>query len=301
MPPDLSVVIASHDAAGVIAQCLQALARQSGQPGVEVIVADSSRDGTDTIVMDRFPDVRLLHFESALNVPELRGKGIALTRGRIVAILDPYSIAAEDWAASTIAAHAKVPNLVIGGSVDKDPSSDGGLLAWALYFNEYGMFMSPGARGPVSIVPGSNVSYKRSHLFDGQRARYEVFWKTFANSQAQADGSPLWLEPAIRVGLNKPIPFGDFLRTRYFHGRCYAAMRVEGASWPIRCLRALSTPLVPFLLYARWTRVIWPKRQRRLSYLLTLPLQLALFSVWAFGELCGSLFGRGNACRRLFY
>ena len=78
-------------------------------------------------------------------------------------------------------------------------------------------------------------------------------------------------------------------------------MRVDGVAWPTRVLRALSTPLVPIVLCARWGRVIWPKRRHRLMFLQTLPLQMALFSVWAYGELCGYLFGRGTACRRLFY
>lgn len=299
--PKLSVVIASHDAAGVIALCLQALSRQCAAPHAEVIVADSSSDGTDAIVAKEFPAVRLLHFDAPLTVPELRGKGIAASRGRTIAILDPYSIAAEDWAQNTIATHERVPNAVIGGSVDKHPDSHSGLLSWTMYFNEYGMFMPPVASGPVPIVPGSNVSYKRSLLFDGDQPRHTVFWKTFVNLQAEAGGSPLWLEPAVRVALHKPIPFSDYLHTRFFHGRCFAAMRVEGASWHHRALRALSTPLVPFVLCARWSRVIWRKRRERLKFVCTLPLQLTLFGIWSLGELCGYLFGRGGACRRLFY
>lgn len=299
--PELSIVIAAHDAAAVIAPCLRALAIQSGQHLVEVIVADSSDDGTDRIVSDGFPSVRLLHFEAPLTVPELRGKGIAIARGGIVAILDPYSIVAEDWAACLISVHAKVSNVVIGGSVDKHPDSPPGLLGWALYFNEYGMFMNPVARGPVGIVPGSNVSYKRSHLFDGERARHGVFWKTFVNAEAGRPGQALWLAPEVRVLLLKPIPFADFLRTRFFHGRCYAAMRVEGQALPARWLRAASTPLVPVVLLWRWSRAIWPKRRHRRAYIQTLPLQLALFGVWAFGEFVGYLLGAGTSCRRLFY
>lgn len=299
--PDLSVVIAAHNASAVMEQCLLALASQSGGHLAEIIVADSSDDGTAQLVSREFPAVRLLHFESALTIPELRGKGIAISRGRIVAILDPYSIAAKDWATSVISAHAKVPNVVIGGSVDKHPDSPGGLLGWALYFNEYGMFMTPVARGPAGIVPGSNVSYKRSHLFDGPRARHAVFWKTFVNAEAADSGHSLWLEPDVRVSLNKPVPFRDFLRTRFFHGRCYAAMRVESRAWPIRWLHAASTPLVPFVLFVRWSRVIWPKGRHRLTYIRTVPLQMALFAVWALGELVGYLFGAGSSCRRLFY
>jgi hypothetical protein len=170
-----------------------------------------------------------------------------------------------------------------------------------VYFNEYGMFMPPVVEGAASIVPGSNVSYKRRALFDGERPRYPVFWKTFANWDAASAGSPLWLQPQIRVALNKPIPLGDYFRTRFHHGRCFAAMRVEQAPWPLRGLRALTTPVVPLLLCWRWSRVILRKPQRRARYVATLPMQLALFAMWSVGELAGYLFGRGRSCRRLFY
>lgn len=294
-------MIASHNAVRVIGRCLEALCAQEGATQLEILVADSSDDGTEQLVRERFPQVRLLHFAAALTVPELRAKAIEIAQGAVIAILDPYSIAAHDWAVATVASHQRRANPVIGGSVDKDPAMGSGLFAWALYFNEYGLFMPPVAQGSVAIVPGSNVSYKRAMLFDGPKARHAVFWKTFVNQQAEDAGQALWLEPDIRIGLDKPIPFADYLLTRFFHGRCYAAMRVADRGWANRWLRAASTPLVPLLLCARWTRAIWPKRRERLRYLMTLPLQLALFSVWAAGEMCGYLFGCGGSCRRLFY
>jgi hypothetical protein len=78
-------------------------------------------------------------------------------------------------------------------------------------------------------------------------------------------------------------------------------MRVDGAVWSVRLLRALTTPAVPLLLLGRWSRVILAKRRRTGLYLVTLPLQLALFSMWAAGECAGYLFGAGSSCRRLFY
>ena len=80
---------------------------------------------------------------------------------------------------------------MIGGSVDKHCDTGHGLFAWALYFNEYGLFMPPVVSGPAAIVPGSNVSYKRALLFDGPKARYAVFWKTFVNQDAEASGRDL--------------------------------------------------------------------------------------------------------------
>lgn len=297
----LSVVIASHDALPVIDVCLGALEPQCRERGVEVIVADSSSDGTAARIAGRFPWVRLLTHDPSVTVPALRGRGIAHARGRIIGILDPYSVAAPDWVACAVECHARLPHAVIGGAVGLYRAHMCPDDAWTLFLNEYGLFMPPVIRGETWIVPGSNVTYKREALFDGATPRYPVFWKTFANWDIERHGSPLWLEPDLRVELNKPIPLTDYRRTRYHHGRCFAAMRVEGASAGVRVGRMLSTPLVPFLLLWRWTRGFWPKGCHRARFIRTLPAQLSLFAVWARGEACGYLFGAGDSCEQLFY
>lgn len=297
----LSVVIAAHNACAVIEACLLALEPQALTVPLEVIVADSSTDGTAELVRRRFPWVRLMHFERPLAVPALRGRGIGTARGTIVAILDPYSVAAADWAECVLNAHARRDNLVIGGSVDLYHPHSCSWATWAVYLNEYGLFMPPVVQGKTWIVPGSNLSYKRAALFDGSAPRYPVFWKTYVNWEIERAGSALWLDPDIRVELNKPIAFGDFLRTRYHHGRCFAGMRLENASTATRVLRAGSTVLIPMLQLWRWSRGFWTKRRRRWQFVLTLPAQAALFTVWAWGEACGYLRGSGRCCEQLYY
>ena len=299
--PRLSVVIAAHNAEAVIDTCLSALEPQCCSSTVEVIVADSSTDGTTDAIATRFPWVRLLHFSDPLTLPHLRGRGIAISRGEIIAIIDPYSVAAPDWAERVCAAHAAVPNLAIGGAVGLHRAETQSWRAWTIYFNEYGLFMPPIRTGPTWIVPGSNVAYKRAALFDGPVPRYPVFWKTFVNWEIEQSGSALWLADDVLVELNKPIPFSDFLHTRYFHGRCFAGMRLNGAGPGTRIVRAASTLVVPLLLASRWTRGFWPKRRYRVRFVLTLPAQLALFAVWAWGEACGYLRGSGRSCEHLFY
>jgi len=300
-PIRLSVVIGSHNTSQVIVECLSALERQADLAAMEIIVADSSSDGTDELIRRRFPSVRLLHFEEPLGVPQLRGRGIAAAHGAIVAILDPYSVADDNWSSEILRAHDTRPNAVIGGTVDLYRAGEQSLAAWTLYINEYGMFMSPVRGGDAWIVPGSNVAYKREVLFDGDTPRQKVFWKTFVNWKVEEGGSALWLEPRIRVALNKPIPLSDYFRTRFWHGRCFAGLRVSQTGWPHRLLRAASTPLIPFLLCYRWGRVFWPKGPRRGMFLLTLPMQLVLFGAWAVGELQGYLFGAGDTCGKLYY
>lgn len=298
--PALSVVIATHNASAVIAECLAALMAQRTAV-VEIIAADSSTDGTDRIVRERFPTVTLLHFDEALSLPRLRARGIQAARGEVVAILDPYSIADRGWSEAVIAEHRSRPNVVIGGTVDLDGPKTQGYRAWAQYINEYGMFMPPMPEGALELLAGSNVSYKRAALMDGVALEDDEFWKTFVNERVDAGGSALWLAPEVRIALKKPIPFDDFFRTRFDHGRCYAGMRVAGKSWRERWFRAATAPLLPFILLWRTGSRYWSKGRHRDKLVLTLPLQLLLFGNWALGELIGYLFGPGTCCKRLFY
>jgi glycosyltransferase involved in cell wall biosynthesis len=297
----VSVVISVHNAVSVINECLAALQEQIPANPVEIIVADSSTDGTDLLIRDRFPDVKLLHFEEPLTLAQLRGQGIAIATGDIIAILDPYSIVDRHWLSALIQVHQERPNLIIGGAVDLFAADRQNLLAWAIYINEYGMFMSPTEAGEMEILPGSNISYKRSVLFDGDVPKQTEFWKTFVNSDVEKAGSGLWQAPAMIVRLHKPIAFWDFFRSRFDHGRCFAGMRALDLSPGERGLRALTAPLLPIVLLWRWGSRYWRKNHDRTKFLLTLPLQLLLFGNWAWGECIGYCFGTGQSCRRLFY
>lgn len=290
-----SVILAVHDAGRSIARCLEALSRQEGIEDTEVIAASNSTDETDAII-GRFAFVRCLRLDDGLTVPELRGRAIATARGRIIAVIDPYSIVQEGWLRELEKAHAERPELVIGGPVDLADADSRSLLEWAIYINEYGLFLPPMSSGRVAILPGSNISYKREALFDGDRPRHASFWKTFVNREAP---SGLWLASKAVVALDKPIPFADFLRTRYDHGRCFAGMR--GAAFGERLWRALTAPLLPLVFLWRWGRPYLGRRRYAGKLVLTLPLQLLLFGNWARGELAGYLFGSGRSCKKLFY
>jgi glycosyltransferase involved in cell wall biosynthesis len=297
----LSVVIAAHNAKQVIATCLAALAQQTDAQLDEIIVVDSSDDGTPEVVRDVLPASRLIHHDELLTLPQLRGHGIAESRGEIIAILDPYSIIGPGWVDAVLKAHRERPNPVIGGIVDLYNENSQDLLVWAQYINEYGMFMSPATEGEIEILPGSNISYKRHVLFDGKIPLYPEFWKTFINWETKTAGSALWLAPSIQICLWKPIPFADFLRTRRDHGRCFAAMRSQSINRIERLLRAISTPFLPLVFLLRWGRRYWSRKRRRREFLLTLPLQLLLFGQWAVGEFTGYCFGSARSCQNLFY
>lgn len=301
MRPQLSVIIGAHTAAGVEA-CLAALHTQERPPSAEIVLAHCAGERLAGRVARSYPGVRVCRMDGQATLPQLRAAAIAFAAGDVIAVLDPFSIVRPDWMREVVKAHAERPNLAIGGAVELHDADRQGLCAWATYINEYGMFMTPVREGETDILPGSNISYKRLALFDiGGNPRYASFWKTFVNRDIQQDGSPLWLAPSIVVALAKPVAFWDFFRTRFDHGRCFAAMRSSTSGRAERWLRAAAAPLLPAVLLYRWSVVYLRKRRRAGRLVVTLPLQFLFFSSWSFGEGAGYTRGAGSSCARLFY
>ena len=103
--PRLSVIVASYNSRRTIANCLQSLRRQVTDQAFEVLVVDSSNDGTGDLVAERFPEVGLLRFQERKYPGDARNAGIEAARAEIVASVDADCEAREDWVERILEAH----------------------------------------------------------------------------------------------------------------------------------------------------------------------------------------------------
>ena len=115
--PVVSVIVPAYNARDTIRQCLQSLAVQTLRPSLEILVVDSSTDGTGDIVAREFPWVELLHFPQRKYCGDARNAGLARARGRIIALIDADCTARENWAEEILKAHENNPAPAIGGEV----------------------------------------------------------------------------------------------------------------------------------------------------------------------------------------
>ena len=65
MKPELSVIVVAYNARSLIGDCLRSLESQATSRSFEVIVVDSSTDGTGDFVAETFPNARLLSIRPA--------------------------------------------------------------------------------------------------------------------------------------------------------------------------------------------------------------------------------------------
>jgi GT2 family glycosyltransferase len=124
--PRVSVIIPVKDDAARLTLCLEALMRQSLPAGeFEIVVVDngSTRDDPRAVVA-RFPGVRL-EKETGPGPAAARNRGLAASRGRVIAFTDADCLPEPDWLEEGLKALAALPKEgMVGGrviAVPRDP------------------------------------------------------------------------------------------------------------------------------------------------------------------------------------
>lgn len=194
----VSVVIPSYNSVKTIKQCLRSLLEQDLNPrNFEIIVVDSSNDGTKEIIESDFPEVQLLKLSQQTYSGTALNIGIQHAKGDIIATTDADAIVDQDWLSRIVEAH-KSDFLVIGGAIlNGHPES---LVSWAEYFAAASEYFERAPRRFVKNQPSGNVSRKRETfekygLFpDVIRGEDVVF-----NSRLTRHGERILFEPSIKV------------------------------------------------------------------------------------------------------
>lgn len=153
----ISVIVPSLRGWPIMRDYLPEIVRQANEFGGQVIVADGSG-------LPFPPDI-----ESA-NVVWLRMPGAAphtlrqaayrRAQAEIVAMTEDHCLAANDWLASMVAAHASDPAAaLIFGQVDNGSTEH--LIDWAVYCVGYGLWAPPMSKVGRSTPGHANMSWKR--------------------------------------------------------------------------------------------------------------------------------------------
>lgn len=282
--PQVSVVVASHNARGNIEQCLKAVEAAGRDHHTEVIIVDNSSDGTADYVATHFPRVALLRASPRHLIPRLWETGIRAASGDLVAITTADFIPDADWIGRIVAAHRQ-PYAGVGGAIENEP--EGGPVSWAIYFCRYSPYMPPFDAAMVPDFAGDNASYKRAALQAYEEVRRNGFWEAEIHARMIADGRQLYLCPQVLVTHRKSYSFAAFMVQRFFHGRQCGFERAARMSLGGRIARMFAAPLVPFVMLYRVAARVLQRRRFVSQFLTAAPVMLAFFSSWAAGELVG--------------
>lgn len=282
--PEVSVIIPSYNARRTIEPCLRALRAQEFEGSYEVLLADSSDDGTAELVARDFPEVRLLRFDKRTLPGLARNEGIRQSKGALLAFTDADCVVPSDWLRRMAEGHAAAHCSAFGGSVTnalpRNPVAWGGLL---VEFNE---FLPSSPARTTELLPTCNVCYRRE-VFERNGLFPEDLWPSedhiFSWRLAEA-GERLWFDPSLVVRHLFRPSFGAFVRHQLRLGEASARARRLVAlpnAWLVESPMRWFTPL--FRLVRMEQRLFARDPLNLLRFNAFLPICFAGLLAWGIG------------------
>ena len=284
-----AVVVASFRPGPLIDRCLQALLAQQGIASYEVIVVDSSADGTAEHLRQKFPAVTVIALNQQTHQSAARNVGIARTQAAFVAITDQDCLVPPDWLARLLAHHQSGTYAIVGGAIGNGtPESVVGTASYLIEFNE---FMPVGQTRSVAMIPHCNICIRRQALTTvgpfiavPPGAEDQVY-----NFLLCQHGERLLFDPAIVVTHLNRTDFSAFLRHQQLLGYGSAVARrtvaIPGQAFVRYRWLAYTLPLVR--LVRTGGRLLRQDRATFLRYLRLFPLLLPGYVMWTKGFLSG--------------
>jgi glycosyltransferase involved in cell wall biosynthesis len=285
--PGLScaVVVASFKPGHLIDRCLHSLLAQQGIADLQIIVVDSSANGTAERLQRDFPTVEVIGLAQQTPQSVARNIGVARTRAPFIAITDHDCVVPPDWLVRLLARHREGEYAVVGGAVGNGtPTSAVGTASYLIEFNE---FLPAGEPRLVTMVPHCNVCFRRevfttvgSFVAVPPGAEDLVF-----NFLICQQGGRILFDPAIVVEHINRTAFLRFLRHQRLLGFGSAVARQTVAlKGQIFIRRPSLIYSLPFVRLVRTVaRLAVSNRLALLRYLSLLPILLPGHLTWTLG------------------
>jgi glycosyltransferase involved in cell wall biosynthesis len=247
LAPRVSIVIGAYRAAETIGRCLDALRCQTYRD-FEVIVVDSSPDGETSAIVAAYPEVRLERSKTRLYCHQARNRGVALSRGELLACLDADVFPRPDWLATLVAAYDPSGHVLVG-AIACHGRRWSHLAFHLCKFSKY--LPTPGPRS-IDIGPTANLLVARSDFADAGGLRGDRYAADVAFSRALlARGRTLTFVGTAVVEHQHTQSVTGFLKERFIRGKAYANVRT---GW-LRRLE-IATYLVVSILPIRLSKVM---------------------------------------------
>lgn len=221
----VSVIIPCYNSKATIRQTLTAVCGQQTDFPFEVIVVDSSQDGTELIIQNEFPDVRLIRLNEQTLPGSGRNLGIQYAKGDIVAFTDADAIPDPDWLQKIAVLHETKETDAVGGSVINGyPRSP---AAWVSHLIEFGMWGENKPAAYMTKIPSVNISYK-SDVFKKYRICFSDIFPsedTLFNWALTERGGTIYFDPSVRVVHLNRMDISKIIRHQLKLGRAAAYAR----------------------------------------------------------------------------
>ena len=290
--PGLSIVIPNWNGKRFLVTCLDSLRRQTYAALTVIIVDNASSDGSQALIRDAYPEVRLIELTENQGFTGACNIGIQAAESEIVALLNNDTEVDERWAGKVMAAFAARPEVGIvaskmllfdqrdrfhtAGDYFTIDGRAGNRGAWELDAGQYD-------RGEyVFSACGGAAAYRQSMLAEIGALDDDFFFLLEDADlawRAQLAGYKVWYAPGAIV-YHHLSASGGGVTASYFDGR--NGIWLLAKNMPAGLLRKYARRILARQLSLAWTALkAWRGREARARLrgmtrgVLTLPGALA--------------------------
>lgn len=285
-PGSVSVVIPAYQGCRTIRACLNGLQQQRGLEEPEVIVVESSGDGTVEILEREFPWVIVLREPARCSAGAARNLGASVAKGQFILFIDQDCVPPPDWV-QRLVDHLQQPEVdAVGGSIDiADLENVSGAATYFLEFlHHFPRVGAQGLRHPFLL--GCNLGVRREVMqtvsFPDRTLAEDVL---FSERLRQA-GLGVLYDPWITVLHFNRQGWGEY--RSYAHKMGLAAADYHSAlrrGWmrPVMRWPLLATPLSLAVTPLVGIRLLRSRSRRLGMFLRVAPACLQGNLIWARG------------------
>ncbi len=158
----VSIVIPAYRADGTIDAVLGAALPQASGEGAEVIVVESTGDGSAEALQRRWPDVQVIALDARTYPGRARNIGAARAAGDILVFLDADAVPSPSWLHELLAALGEGDDAAAGAIANGTPLSPTGTAGWLLEFSNW----LPGALDLPDHAASASLAVRRTAFQD---------------------------------------------------------------------------------------------------------------------------------------
>jgi len=282
------VIVPVYNARATIGACLRSILAQDVDDVWELLVVDSSDDGTADLLRREFPAVRVLFRDRRTAAGAARQHALGVATGWLVAFTDADCVVAPDWLRRLLARHRAAEHPAVGGAVaNGTPASILGSAEHLFSFNE---FMPGMPERLVAGMPTCNLCYRREVLAaiafeSGPEGAFLQPEDLLLNWRVTGGARRLLFDPAIRVTHQNRTRLVACVRHQYLIGRsaCWARTRAELPGRTFAARWWLSPLVAPLRVGRIAMRLVRHDRGALLRFLALLPAVLLVAAAWGAG------------------
>lgn len=281
--PEVTVIVPAYKGRATIAGCLTAILKASDRWRTEILVIESSGDGTVELVRQSFPQVTVFASPIRLSAGGARNEGFRRARGTWLLCVDQDCLVPEDWIDRLVGLLQQPGTGAAGGSMAV--ANPGNRSGWCVYYLEFlNHFPSSGAVRTDNFLIGANSAWHprlaREIGFPDQTLGEDLLFSEAIRQQ----GLAVRYDPTLTVHHHNREGWSEFTRYCRAMGDAAAVDQSRLGGLAISILRKMPVLAfgIPLVILPRIAmRLLAAPRGYLARYLLLLPCCVFGQLVWA--------------------